>query len=212
MNGFAKFSIKPSKKGGGIMRFKSLVKKTFAIVTMLLLMTSAAVNAESVQDKRASIREMRSETLEKLYKIHPSARGAIQVAYGYAVFNNADVTLGLVGGGEGNGLAVISGTGRETFMKTVEGSFGIGLGVKNYMLVFVFYTQKSFEDFTRAGWEWGGQATATAKDKAIGDSEEGAVSLGQNMWVYQLTDEGLELSLTFRGIRFYQDADLNKKN
>jgi len=29
-------------------------------------------------------------------------------------------------------------------------------------------------------------------------------------WIYQLTDEGLEFTVTLRGIRFYQDVELKK--
>ena len=78
---------------------------------------------------------MRTNTLQKLYDVHPSAQGAIQNAYGYAVFDNSDIQLGLIGGGSGNGLAIINSTGGEIFMKTGEGSVGIGLGVKNYKLI-----------------------------------------------------------------------------
>ena len=190
------------------MRF-SLFVKAFIVFILLLVINAAAVSAASVQEKRDKIRNMRTETLQKLYHVHPTAEGAIQQAYGYAVFNNSDIQLGLIGGGGGNGLALINETGGEVFMKTVEGSVGIGLGVKNYMLVFVFETKKSFDEFTSSGWEWGGQATAAATDSVAGDSAQGAVSVGPGVWVYQMTDKGLELTATIRGIRYYKDSDLN---
>jgi lipid-binding SYLF domain-containing protein len=176
---------------------------------MLFLMSVAVASAATVQEKRDSIREMRTETLQKMYDVHPTAKGAVHQAYGYAVFNNSDIQLGLLGGGGGNGLAVINSTGGEIFMKTVEGSVGMGLGVKNYMLVFVFETQKAFTDFTSDGWQWGGQATAAATDNVSGDSVEGAVSGGPGIWVYQSTDKGLELTATLRGIHYYRNSDLN---
>ena len=94
-------------------------------------------------------------------------------------------------------------------MKTVEGSVGLGLGIKNYQLVFVFETEQAFTSFTSEGWEWGGQATAAATDSVAGDSAQGAVSVGPGAWVYQMTDKGLELTATIRGIRYYKDKDLN---
>lgn len=190
------------------MRPNTLVK-TLTILMMVLLMTAAVASAATVQEKRDSIRKMRTETLQKLYDVHPTAQGAIQRSYGYAVFDNSDIQLGIIGGGAGYGLAIINSTGGEIFMKTIEGSVGIGLGVKNYMLVFVFETPKAFADFTSKGWEWGGQATAAATDSIAGDSEQGAVSVGQDVWVYQVTDKGLELTATIRGIRYYKDSDLN---
>jgi len=183
--------------------------KTLTIFTMLLLMSVAAASAATVQENRDTIRKMRTDTLQKLYDVHPTAQGAIRSSYGYAVFDNSDVQLGFVGGGAGYGLALINSTGGEIFMKTVEGSVGIGLGVKNYMLVFVFETPKAFTDFTSTGWEWGGQATAAATDSIAGDSVQGAISVGPGVWVYQVTDKGLELTATIRGIHYYKDADLN---
>jgi lipid-binding SYLF domain-containing protein len=190
------------------MRLNTLVR-TLTILMMLLLMTAAVASAATVQEKRELIRKMRTETLQKLYDVHPTAKGAIQRAYGYAVFDNSDIQLGILGGGGGYGLAIINDTGGEIFMKTVEGSVGIGLGVKNYMLVFVFATQKAFADFASEGWEWGGQATAAATDGVNGDSEQGAVSVGSDVWVYQLTDKGLELTATIRGIRYFKNKELN---
>lgn len=190
------------------MRPNNLVK-FLAILMLLLLMSATVASAASVQEKRDSIRQMRTNTLQKLYDVHPSAQGAIQNAYGYAVFDNSDIQLGLIGGGSGNGLAIINSTGGEIFMKTGEGSVGIGLGVKNYKLIFVFETQKAFASFTGDKWEWGGQATAAATDSVSGDSAQGAVSVGPDVWVYQLTDKGLELTATIRGIRYYKDKDLN---
>ncbi len=190
------------------MRPNTLIK-TFTMLMMLFLMTASVASAASVQDKRDSIRKMKTETLQKLYTVHPTAEGAIQQAYGYAVFSNSDIQLGLIGGGGGNGLGIINDTGGEVFMNTVEGSVGIGLGIKNYMLVFVFETKKSFDEFTSNGWEWGGQATAAATDSVAGDSAQGAVSVGPGVWVYQMTDKGLELTATIRGIRYYKNNDLN---
>ena len=190
------------------MRLNTLVK-TLTLMMVLLFMTAAVASAATVQEKRESIRTMRTDTLQKLYDAHPTAKLSIQQSYGYAVFNNSDIMLGLVGAGGGNGLAIIKGTGGEIFMKTAEGSIGVGLGAKDYMLVFVFETKKAFTDFTSEGWEWGGQATVAAKDNLKGDSAQGAVSVGSGVWVYQLTNKGLELDATIRGIRYYKDQDLN---
>ena len=190
------------------MRSKTVVK-TLTLLIMMIMMTAAVASAATVQEKRDSIRKMRTETLQKLYGAHSTAEGAVQRAYGYAVFDNSDIQLGLLGGGGGYGLAIINSTGGEIFMRTVEGSVGVGLGVKNYMLVFVFETQKAFDDFTAKGWEWGGQATAAATDSINGDSLQGAIAVGPDVWVYQLTDKGLELTATLRGIRYYKDPDLN---
>ena len=190
------------------MRLNKLTR-IFTILLMMFMMTVTVASAATLQEKRDSIRRMRTETLQKLYIVHPTAQGALQKAYGYAVFDNSDIQFGFIGGGGGNGLGIINKNGGEVFMNTLEGSIGFGLGIKNYMLVFVFETKKSFDGFTNSGWEWGGQATAAATDSVAGDSVQGAVSVGPGIWVYQITDKGLELTATIRGIRYYKNGDLN---
>jgi lipid-binding SYLF domain-containing protein len=86
---------------------------------------------------------------------------------------------------------------------------GLGMGVKKFSLVWVFDTQKAFDDFTNSGWEFGGQASAAAKAGDQGGSLQGAMSVGPGVWVYQLTDAGLALELTAKGTKYYKDSDLN---
>lgn len=186
------------------------VFKIFTIMMLLFALTVSAAQAASAEEKRDSIRKMRNETLQKLYTFRPLAQTAVQDAYGYAVFNNSDFHLGLLGGGGGKGLAVINSTGGEIFMKTLEGSIGIGFGIKQYMMVFVFETEKAFTDFTDQGWEWGGQATAALTDSVSGGALQGAISIAPDTWVYQMTNKGLEATVTLRGIRFYKNSALNQ--
>ena len=191
------------------MRFNHVLK-TLTILVILFTMTISVACAATAEEKRDSIRKMRNETLQKLYIFRPAAQTAIQDGYGYAVFNNSDFHLGLLGGGGGKGLAVINSTGGEVFMKTLEASLGLGFGIKQYMMVFVFETEKAFEDFTDQGWEWGGQATAAITDSVSGGSLQGAFSVAPDTWVYQVTNKGLEATLTLRGIRFYKNNALNQ--
>jgi len=169
----------------------------------------SVVNAASVTEKRNSIRTMSHETLAKLYDIHPSARSAVENAAGYAVFTISDVKIVFFGGGGGKGLAVNNHNGHETFMKTGDIQLGLGLGIKKFDVVFVFESRKAFNDFINNGWDVGGQATVAATDSVNGGSLQGAVSAGNDVWMYQMTDKGLEVSLTVRGIRYYKDSELN---
>lgn len=183
--------------------------RTFTLLVLVLLLGISAVSAASVEEKRDSVRKMADETLNRLYSLHPSAREAVENAAGYAVFSITDAKLVFLGGGGGKGIAVDNANGEETFMKAADVQLGLGLGVKRFQVVFVFETNKAFADFTNKGWELGGQGTAAATDSVSGASLEGAVTAGKNVWMYQMTDKGLEVSLTVRGIRYYRDSDLN---
>lgn len=183
--------------------------KAFLVAMIMLSMMAGAVSAATVEEKRQAIRNMTRETLDEIYRVQPKARDVVANAAGYAAFSITDVKLGFLGGGGGKGMAVNNSTGRETFMKTGAVQVGLGLGVKKYNVLFVFETEKALADFADSGWDLGGQATIAATDSVNGDSLEGAVSAGPDTWMYQLTDKGLEASLTVRGIRYFRDKDLN---
>jgi hypothetical protein len=81
------------------------------------------------EDKRDFVRNMRTNTLNKLYKIRPDARRNLQRGVGYAVFSNVESKFFVVGGGSGYGVVVDNATGQETFMRMarIHGGFGMGL-------------------------------------------------------------------------------------
>jgi len=190
------------------MRVNTLVK-SLGIMAMLMVMTISVVSAASVGEKRQSLRNMSNETLHTLYNFQPNSRVFIEGAAGYAVFSISDIKLAVLGGGAGKGLAVNNTTKEEVFMKTSEAEIGFGLGVKKYQVVLVFGTDKAFADFGKEGWQVGGQATAAATDSVNGSSMQGAISVAPDVWMYQMTDKGLEASITLRGIRYYKDSGLN---
>jgi lipid-binding SYLF domain-containing protein len=162
------------------------------------------------EQQRAEIREIRDQTLAELFKDQPSARGVIENAAGYAVFSNFGVKILVAGGGTGKGLAVVNETGKETFMNVAEAQAGLGFGVKQFRLVWVFVDQADLDTFINSGWEIGAQATASAKYSDQGaEVYTGAISIKPGVWLYQLTDDGLALELTAKGTRYYKNNDLN---
>lgn len=180
-----------------------------AAVLVMLLLTMTVANARSVDQKRHEVRELRDEILDKLYELQPSARANIAGAAGYAVFRISDVKLVVFGGGRGKGMAVNNGTGNEVFMKAATAAVGLGLGIKKFDTVFVFGSEKALAEFGTKGWDFGGQATAAVTDGVSGGSLQGAVTVAPDVWLYQMTDKGLEVAVTLRGIRYYQDRELN---
>jgi lipid-binding SYLF domain-containing protein len=183
--------------------------KAFILLVALMVMTVAVASAASVEEKRQAIRNETRETLDKLYSVQPKARNAVENAAGYAAFTITDAKLVFFGGGGGKGMLVNNGTGQETFMRTADVQIGFGLGIKRYDVLFVFGTTKALSDFGNNGWDLGGQATLAATDSVAGGSLQGAVAVSPDIWMYQLTDKGLEASITVRGIRYYKDKDLN---
>jgi len=187
----------------------------FGTIATLLMATFLAAGwssaKESSADKREKTRKMASQTLADLYKLHPAAREAIQRSAGYAVFSNLGVNLLLLSTARGSGLAVDSKSKQETFMKMISAGAGIGAGVKDFRVIFVFETEQSLTKFIDSGWDGSAQADAAAKVGKDGGAYSGATNAAPGVWVYQITKNGLALQATLQGTKYYKDDDLNKQ-
>lgn len=190
------------------MRFKMIA----SMLVLALLSASTCVRAGDDDEKRQKTRKMAAEVLKDLYKAEPASKGAIDKAAGYAVFNNMGVNLLLLSTARGSGLAVNNKTKQETFMKMVSAGAGLGMGVKDYNVVFVFENEKALAQFLDSGWSGSGQADAAAKAGEKGGAYSGAMEVAPGVWVYQITKNGLALQLTLQGTKYYKNDDLNKTN
>ncbi len=179
---------------------------------MVLLAVNLAGAKDSPDKKREKTRKMATKTLQDLYKLKPAAQGAIQKSAGYAVFDNFGTNLLLLSTARGSGIAVKNGSKEETFMKMVSAGAGLGVGVKDYSVIFLFENDKAFNDFLNSGWSGSGQADAAAKAGDSGGAYSGAAEVSPGVWVYQITKNGLALQLTLQGTKYYKDDDLNKKS
>jgi lipid-binding SYLF domain-containing protein len=182
-------------------------------VILLTLACSLAIVAHGADDKKAQeqkeVRKMAQDTLHRLYKAEPKAKGAVEGAAGYAVFSNTGVKILMLGSGKGEGIAVNNKSKQETFMKVVELQAGLGFGVKKFSVIFAFDNDKAFDSFVNSGWEFGGQTTAAATTGENGAALAGATSASPGVWMYQLTDKGVALEITAKGTKYYKDDDLN---
>src|SRR4029079_1596256 len=195
-------------KEGIPMRFRIIASSLVAI----LLASGLASAGDSPDKKRETTRKMADETLQELYKLQPTAQEAIQKAAGYAVFNNMGANLLLVSTARGAGVAVNSNTKQETFMKMISAGGGLGLGVKDYRVIFVFQNDSALAKFLDSGWSGSAQSDAAAKAGEKGAAFSGAVEVAPGVWVYQITKNGIALQLTLQGTKYYKDDDLNKSS
>ena len=180
------------------------------VLTVTLLAGSTARAKETNQQKRDAIQKMATDTLNNLYQIHPAARADVQKSAGYAVFDNTGVHLLLVSTAHGSGLAVNSKTKQDTYMKMISAGAGLGVGVKDYRVVFVFENPGALQHFLDSGWEGSAQADAAAKTSKEGQAYSGASEIAPGVWVYQITKEGLALQVTLQGTKYYKDDSLNQ--
>jgi lipid-binding SYLF domain-containing protein len=96
-------------------------------------------------------------------------------------------------------------------MKMVSAGAGLGVGVKNYRVIFVFENKDALDHFLDSGWSGSAQTDAAAKAVDKGGAFSGADEIAPGVWVYQITKNGLALQITLQGTKYYKDDDLNKK-
>lgn len=191
------------------------MQKFLSVLLTVLLLTAAtalAKSEESAAQARAEIRNMSAQTLERLYEKYPAARRVLKECYAYATLSNSGVKVIFFGNARGRGLAINNETGEEVFLKMREVSGGLGLGAKEYDLVFVLEDKEAWDSFVAGKTRFGGSAEASANDGVSGGSIEGANIAAKGTWVYQMTTKGLTLEATLKGTKIYKDKDLNKKS
>lgn len=184
--------------------------KQISIMLGLLILAGCAgiASQDSPEAKRQAILAMQQDVLNELYTLKPDVRAQVASAPGYAVFSNANINIILASFGGGYGVVTDNRSGQRTYMHMGEVGIGLGLGVKDFRLVFVFHNTDALERFVSEGWAFGVQADAAVKAGDKGAAVGGEASV-DNFTIYQLTESGLALQATIKGTKFWPSAELN---
>ena len=116
--------------------------------------------------------------LAQLYATNPDMKKVLKKAAGYATFKQVNVNLFLLATANGYGVVMDNKAGRDTFMRMASLGGGIGAGVKDVRVIFVFHDPQLMKQFVQEGWQVGGQADAAAKYQDTGISAEQNVKGG----------------------------------
>ncbi len=146
---------------------------------------------DSPEEKRQVVLKQREEMLSELYKSKPELKERIPKTAGYATFVQKDINLFLLASGRGYGVLKDNSSGKDTFMCVGSLGGGVGMGVKDLRVVFVFNDTNVMRRFMQSGWEFGGKGDASAKYKDTGvaaeqnvkanvDVKDGAVAAGSS--------------------------------
>ncbi len=183
-----------------------------ALIIALLAISGCGPSSKkyTIPQRQQMIDSMADAGLQRFYAERPSGQQEIAEAAGYGVFSNTNVYVIIASGGGGYGVVVDKTTGRKTYMQMTEGGVGLGLGAKDYQQVVIFKTRQAMIDFVGGGWDFGGQAEATAKNEKSGGGVGGDGSISRNVSIYTMTDKGLALQATVTGSRYWVDDDLNR--
>jgi len=176
--------------------------------SLIALGGCASSKGSSPQEKRDYTQAMAARVLESVYKKAPAAEAKVEAAVGYGCFSNIGTNIIFVSTGGGYGM-VHDKSGKDTYMKMGEIGVGLGLGLKDFRALIIFYDQPTLDRFVTSGWEWGGEAEAAAKAGDSGGAVEAAGNVHGGMEVYQITESGLSLSATISGTKYWLDDKLN---
>jgi len=168
-----------------------------------------APNEEKIIQAREQVREMSQDALASLFEIAPGTQRAINRSAGYAVFSTFGIKVFFAGGTTGKGIVVNRRTHRQTFMKMVQVQGGLGFGVNQNRLIFVFTNEQALRNFVDQGWEFGGQGNLSAMAGGQGTQFSGAAAVSPGVYLYQLTNTGLSASITVSGTKYFKDPAMN---
>lgn len=189
------------------------MKKFFVMATVLLCMftvTTAFAAKQSADEQRRQIDALSDKTLAKLYEKYPKAQRIIEnECYAWATLSNSGVKVLFFGSSHGRGIAYNNHTGEKIYLRMKELDAGLGLGAKEYNLIFLINTRDAWDNFIAGKTRFGAAAEASANDSVHGGSFEGAEYVAPGVWVYQMTTKGLALEATVKGMKIYKDKKLN---
>ncbi len=187
------------------------MKKIFATLLLCLFVTTSAF-AASADEQRTEINALHDKTLKNLYTKFPNAESVINECYAYATLSNTGIKLGIFGDAHGRGVAINKTTGERVYLKMAEQSAGVGLGVKEYDLIFLINTPEAWDNFLAGKIQFAAAADAAASAKANGLSIEGATYAAPGIWVYQMTTKGIAVEVTLKGMKIWRDKKLSPNN
>ncbi len=180
-----------------------------AFLCPIIFVSPAFAADSSVADRRAEIKKLHEEALQRVYQKYPSAKRVLRKCYAYATLSNSGTKFILFGSSHGRGLAVNNKTGEKVYLKMKEASVGLGIGAKEYDLIFVLANKEAWDSFIVGKTRFAGSAEASASDGTAGGTVEGADIAAKGVWVYQMTKKGLALDASLKGTKIFKDKDLN---
>jgi lipid-binding SYLF domain-containing protein len=164
---------------------------------------SSKLTPEQKEAERSKRLKMAETALEKLYKLQPEARAAVEKAAGYAVFDITSIYAILFVGQRGTGVLFDNATKKPVFMSCQRAGTGPGAGKQRVYQVFVFKSKEAMGQFTLAG--------------GLGGDVSGSVSTGTggmvrsfnpSVDIYQVPESGMAVQASWGGTVYSVDSDL----
>ncbi|MCC7486627.1 MAG: hypothetical protein IT529_16775 [Burkholderiales bacterium] len=158
--------------------------------------------AEKEAEQKARLK-IGADGLERLYKLQPDAKAAIEKAAGYAVFDVTSIYAILFVGQRGTGVLFDNATKKPTFMSSLRAGTGPGVGRQRVYQIFVFKSKGAMDQFMLAGGT-GGDVSAS-----YSAGRDGMVrSFNPSIDIYQVPESGMALQASWGGTVYSVDEQL----
>jgi lipid-binding SYLF domain-containing protein len=192
---------------------RSLAAILFAVV-LLHGEQAAWAQADSTQEPQLSPAEKEAERnarlkiaadgLQKLYKLEPEARQAVEKAVGYAVFDITSTYAILFVGQRGKGVLFDNNTKKPTYMSSLRAGTGPGIGYQRVYQVFVFKSKGAMDQFVLAGGT-GGDVSGSVSTGTGGSVR----SFNPSIDIYQIPESGMAVQASWGGTVYSVDRQLD---
>jgi lipid-binding SYLF domain-containing protein len=189
------------------------MKKRYPIfsIFILLVLTLGCFGPKGFNpdQKREFVINMKDDALNQLYREKPHTQKLIENAAGYAVFSNINTQILFVGGGGGYGIITDNETGNQTYMNMAEGGLALGVGIKDFREIIVFNSPGVLYRFINIGWDLTLAGDAAAKSGSKGGAVGTETDFHSDIVIYQITKNGIALSTSLVGSKYWKDKELN---
>ena len=159
--------------------------------------------AEKEAERNARLK-IAADGLDKLYKLQPDARQAVEKAAGYAVFDITSTYAILFVGQRGKGALFDNKTKKPMYMSSLRAGTGPGIGYQRVFQVFVFKSKGAMDQFVLAGGT-GGDVSASVSTGTGGSVR----SFNPYIDIYQIPESGMAVQASWGGTVYSVDRQLD---
>ena len=168
-----------------------------------LAQSGTKMSAAQKEEERQARLRLAAGGLEKLYKLQPDARQAVEKAAGYAVFDVSAIYAILFVGQKGKGVLFDNATKKPTYMLSNRAGTGPGIGKQRVYQIFIFKSKGAMDQFVLAG------GTGADVSASISTGKDGSVrSFNPSIDIYQVPESGMALQASWGGTIYSVDSQL----
>ncbi|MCK6480448.1 MAG: hypothetical protein HUU06_03595 [Planctomycetaceae bacterium] len=168
-----------------------------------------AFSGDTLEERRAYVREIRDEILVEAYEDDPSLRERVEEAPGYVAMNTGVIKILVPGIAKGFGVVVDNRTGKETFLSNWVILAGLGIEVCSRRGLVILETEEALRAVEEGGWDFGAEMSAGLKFGNFGGDLD-TTSLGGDTEIIRYFQNGVSLHASLIWVHIGEYESLNR--